>query len=189
MRLWRPLQRPWTWNQPRPFRCVLLDVFTCTCNAWVVSLIRIVLTKWPEWLWQISPWNGKARLSNSDKNVGFFLPCACMRSGVMCLVASVYVYIQMYYVAKKLVVWGLTAWKSFFGAIYCSLIEFNHQKRSLLCQVIHLGKEIQRHSINGMRKGSLENCITVSHALSTHNAASYAMLLRLQCRHHYRYRL
>ena len=101
----------------------------------------------------------------------------CVRSRVMSLVMSVCVY-----VAKKLVVWGFTAWKSLVGAIYCSLIEFNYQKRSLLCQVICSEKEIWRHSINRMGKGFLENCITVSHTSSTCSGASYAMLLQLQCR-------
>ena len=45
-----------------------------------------------------------------------------------------------------------------------ALIEYNHQKRSLLSQAILSGKEIRRHSINGTGKGFLENYITVSHA-------------------------
>ena len=53
---------------------------------------------------------------------------------------------------------------------------------SLLCQTIRSEKEIRKHSINRMGKRFPENCISVSHALSMCNAASYAMLLQLQCR-------
>ena len=130
--------------------------------------------------WQISPWNGQKQgcqtVTIYQVNVGFLLPCARMRSGGYAYIWS-HRFMCMYYVAKKI------------GAIYCSLIEFNRQKRSLLCQVICSEKEIWRHSINGMRKGFPENCITVSYASSTCTAASYAMLLQLQCRHHYRYSL
>ena len=102
-----------------------------------------------------------------------------MCSRVMHLVMSVCVYVLC---GQKMNVWGLTASKSLVDAIYCLLIEFNHQKRSLLHQMICSGKEIRRHPINETGKGFPENCIMVSRALSTCNAASYAMLLQLQCR-------
>ena len=64
------------------------------------------------------------------------------------------VYVCMYvYVDKKRAVWGLTTGKSPVSVIYCLLVEFNGQKRGLLCQAIHSGKEIWNHSINGMEKG------------------------------------
>ena len=44
---------------------------------------------------------------------------------------------------------SLTAWRSFIGVTYCSLVKFNGQKRGLLHQVIHSWKEIWKHSING----------------------------------------
>ena len=84
------------------------------------------------------------------------------------------VYVCMYMWTKKWAVWGLTTRKSPVSVIYCSLIKFKGQKRGLLCQVICSGKEIWNHSINGDVKRVLENCITVSHALCTCNACSYA---------------
>ena len=66
------------------------------------------------------------------------------------------------------------------GAIYCSLIEFNCQKESLLHQMIHPGKEIRRHYINGTGKGFVENCITVSYTSSACNAVSYAIATAMQ---------
>ena len=81
---------------------------------------------------------------------------------------------------KKLAVWGLTAWKSSVGVIYCLLVDFNCLRRSLICQVIHSSKEIWKHSINGMGEGFPENCIMVSHTLSTFDAASYAMNAKYQ---------
>ena len=43
--------------------------------------------------------------------------------------------------------------KSPVSVIYCSLVEFNGQKVGLLCQATCSGKEIRKHSINGMEKG------------------------------------
>ena len=62
-----------------------------------------------------------------------------MHSRVMCLVVSVcvcmYVHVCMYvmymYVDKKWAVWGLTTEKSPVSVIYCSLVDFNSQKRGL----------------------------------------------------------
>ena len=79
------------------------------------------------------------------------LPRERMRSRVMCSVC-VCMYVCMYvyiYVDKKRTVWGLTTGKSPVSVIYCSLVEFNGQKRGLLCQAIRSGKEIWNHSING----------------------------------------
>ena len=84
----------------------------------------------------------------------------------------VYIYIYMW---PKTGCWGLTTWKSIVCWIYCLLIEFNRQKRSLLRQVIRSGKGIWRHSINATEKGFLENCITLSHA-------SYNLHAAIQCR-------
>ena len=48
---------------------------------------------------------------------------------------------------QKLAVWGLTIWKSSVGVIYCSAKkEFAYY----IWQVIHSGKEIQKHSIKQM---------------------------------------
>ena len=82
-----------------------------------------------------------------------------MRSRVMCLVTSVCVCmcVCMYiYVDKKQAVWGLTCTtgKSPVSVIYCSLVEFNGQKRGLLHQAIRSGKEIWNYSINGTEEGS-----------------------------------
>ena len=82
----------------------------------------------------------------------------------------------------------LTTWKSLIGTIYCSLIKFNRQKRSLSRQVIRSEKEIRRHSINGMGKGSPENCITVGHASSTCIAASCAVATAVSADLQYCYR-
>ena len=77
-----------------------------------------------------------------------------MRSRVMSLVVLVCVSVPAcMYVAKNPAVWGLTARKSPVSVIYCSLVEYNHQKRGLLCQEIHSGKEIPKHSINGTGEG------------------------------------
>ena len=59
-----------------------------------------------------------------------------------------------------------------------------NQKWCLLCQVICPGKEIRRHYINRMGKGSRKIVLQLvtPHLSSTCNAASYAMLLQLQCR-------
>ena len=67
-----------------------------------------------------------------------------MCSRVMCLVASVCVCMCMWviYVDKKRAARGLTTRKSPVSVIYCLLVKFNGQKRGLLCQVIHSGKEI-----------------------------------------------
>ena len=77
---------------------------------------------------------------------------------VMCLVASVCV--------------------SPVSVIYCSLVEFNSQKRGLQCQAIRSGKEIWNHSINGTEKGSWK--IVLWQATPCLNAMqlcmSYAML-------------
>ena len=81
------------------------------------------------------------------------MSCYPMRSRVMCLVASVCVCMYVY-VDKKWAVLGLTTGNSPVSVIYCSLIEFNNQKRGLVCQVIHSGKEVWNHSINGTEKGS-----------------------------------
>ena len=184
MRLWRPLQRPWTWNQPRPFRCVHLDVSTCTCKC-LSGLSSSYCTDQMTWVTACDRYHhemGKNKAVKQWQSIKWMLVscypvhvCAVGLCVWLCRFMCTYKCIMW---PKKLVVWGLTAQKSFFGAIYCSLIKFNHQKRSLLCQ---LGKEIWRLSINGMRKGFPENCITISHASSTCNAAtcSYAMLLRL----------
>ena len=70
------------------------------------------------------------------------LPRERMRSRVMCSVCHVCVcmYVCMYiYVDKKRTVWGLTTGKSPVSVIYCSLVEFNGQKRGLLCQAIRPG--------------------------------------------------
>ena len=88
----------------------------------------------------------------------------------VCIYVCMYVYDYVMYVDKKRAVWGLTTGKSPVSVIYCSLVKFNGQKRGLLCQAIRSGKEIWNHSINGTEKEVLENCITVSHALSTCNA-------------------
>ena len=61
----------------------------------------------------------------------------------------VYMYVCMYMWTKKRAVWGLTTGKSPVSVIYCLLVEFNGQKRGLLCQAIRSGKEIWNHSING----------------------------------------
>ena len=63
----------------------------------------------------------------------------------LCKCACLYMY-----VAKNLAVWGLTARKSPVSVI---LVEYNHQKRGLLCQEIRSGKEIPKHSINGTGEG------------------------------------
>ena len=49
---------------------------------------------------------------------------------------------------------GFTTRKSSAIVIFCSLVEFNDQKRGLLCQAIHSEKEIWSHSINETEKGS-----------------------------------
>ena len=51
--------------------------------------------------------------------------------------------IYIMYVAKKMAVWGLTTLKSPIGVIYCLLVEFNCQKRNLLCQMIHSGMNLK----------------------------------------------
>ena len=63
------------------------------------------------------------------------------------------------------------------GVIYCSLIECNCQKGSLLGQVIRSGKVLRKHSINGTRKGSPENSITVESHL-VYMQCSYAVLYK-----------
>ena len=86
--------------------------------------------------------------------------------------------------------------KSLVSVTYCLLVELTAEK-SLLHQVIRSGKEMRNNSINRIGKGFPENCIMVSHTLSTSNAASYTctcmqcysnaeldanMQLQLQCR-------
>ena len=67
-----------------------------------------------------------------------------------------FVYVCVYvYVDKIMGCLGyITTGKSPVSVIYCSLIEFNGQKRGLLCQVIRSGEKIWNHSINGMEKES-----------------------------------
>ena len=84
----------------------------------------------------------------------------------LCMYVCMYVWIYVCICGQKRAVWGLTTWKSPISVIYCLLVKFNGQKRGLLCQAICSGKEIWNHSINGTKK-VLENCITVSHTLST----------------------
>ena len=86
----------------------------------------------------------------------------------------VYMCICVYICGQKTGCWGLTTWKSLVDVIYCLLVKFNRQKRSLLCQVIRPGKEIPEHSINGTRKRSSENCITVEPHL-VYMQCSYAI--------------
>ena len=98
-----------------------------------------------------------------------FLSCVRMCSRVMRLVALVCVYVTKNWLVNDLI---------FVGVIYCSLIEFNSQKRSVLCQAIRSGKEIRKHSINVTREKFPENCTMVSHSSFTCNGASYAMLFK-----------
>ena len=60
----------------------------------------------------------------------------------VCVCVYVYIYIYIYMWTKKRAVWGLTTRKSPVNVIYCLPVEFNGQKRGLLCQAIHSGKEI-----------------------------------------------
>ena len=71
----------------------------------------------------------------------------------LCVWSRRFVYVCMY-VNKKRAVWTLTTRKSFVSVIYCWLVEFNGQKRGLLCQAIRSEKEICSHSINGTEKES-----------------------------------
>ena len=69
------------------------------------------------------------------------------------------------YVAKKLIL----PFEKSSASVTCSLVEFNCQKRCLLCQAICSGEEIQKHSINGMGESQLrvpKYCIMVSHTLN-----------------------
>ena len=73
----------------------------------------------------------------------------CVALAEFChVILCMYVCVCVYMWPKRLPVWGLTTWNSPVGKTYCSLIEFNQQKRHLQCQTIHSGKEIWKHSIN-----------------------------------------
>ena len=97
----------------------------------------------------------------------------------MCLVASVCVYVCVCNMWPKNWLFEVLPLENF------SLMQSTTCSSSLTAK-----KELtmmsnsfrERYSINGTGKEFPENCIMVSHSLSTCNAASYAMLLQLQCR-------
>ena len=107
--------------------------------------------------------------------------------GLCSLIFTLYTYVQqgcvwscqfvyIFLRGQKLAVWGLTVWKFPVGVIHCLLIEFNHQKGAY-----YIGWFVQRKKFGsillmGRKKCFPANCITLSHASSTCNAASYAML-------------
>ena len=85
----------------------------------------------------------------------------------VCMCACMYVY-----VAQKTGCLESLCLKISHSVIYCSLVEFNHQKRSLLCQA---GKVIRNHS-NNYNGGTGEGFRKLHYAkpcLSTCNAATF----------------
>ena len=83
------------------------------------------------------------------------------------VVLCMYVCMCVYMWPKRLPVWGLTTWNSPIGKTYCSLIEFNHQKRHLQCQTIHSGKEIWKHFINEVGESQEFQNIVLRYAMHT----------------------
>ena len=111
----------------------------------------------------------------------FLLPCvqqgyAFGRIG-LCIICM-----YVYYVAKKAGSLRSYCLKSLISAIYCSLISLTTEKGAYYARQYVQGKKFGGILLMGRGKGFFRNCITVSHALSTCNAAGYAMLLQLQCR-------
>ena len=113
-------------------------------------------------------------LVTSWQHAPFFTICAYALQGFAFDHISLCICVYVYMWQKKLVVWGLTTWKSLVGAMYCSLIKLNRQKGAYYARWF-----IQRKKFGGIlltgQERFLENCIMVSHALYTCNAAHYAM--------------
>ena len=129
--------------------CVGVCVWVCVCvcapavcsSVSFISHSRVTLITYDLWLhcpYSIITLCAYAQQGYVFGHVGLCM-CVCM-----CVYVCMYVYVD-----KKRAVWGLTTGKSPVSVIYCSLVEFNGQKRGLLCQAIRSGKEIWNHSING----------------------------------------
>ena len=109
-----------------------------------------------------------------------FTLCAYAQQGYVFGRVGLCMYVCMYgmYVCivwtKKRAVWGLTTEKFPVSVIYCSLVEFDGQKGAYYARRFVLGMSLGKKFgtillMDGKRV--LENCIMVSYALSTCNAA------------------
>ena len=97
------------------------------------------------------------------------------RVGLCMYVCTVYVY----YVDQERTVWGFTTRKSLVSVIYYSLVEFNGQKRGLLCQAIRSGKEIWL--LMGRKRGPGK--LYYGKPRLVYMQCSYATLTNTECQH------
>ena len=93
----------------------------------------------------------------------------------LCMYVCMYVCMYMW---TKRAVWGLTTKNH---VIYCSLVEFNSQKRGLLCQAIRSEKEIGAILLMGRKRGPGK--LYYSKPRLVYMQCSYAMLANAECQH------
>ena len=112
--------------------------------------------------------------------------CACAQQGYAFGRVSLCMY-TIHVCGQKMGCLGSYHWKSPVSVIYCLLVEFNGQKRGLLCQAIHSEKEIWNHSINGTKKGTGPGksyyVRSQPHLVYMQCSYMYAMLTNAECQH------